>query len=164
MQPSKVCAEELSPFAGQLRRDMQHWKPKSISSAMLHRVRSMRKDPGVRAMLLIINNTLFEIDPLDISKCGLRECGRHPLMWAQLADLIELLHQHKVPDVEFVLNVDDYPFIGRKNFKHSLPLFSLYQTREHMDILTPSGSFRQRNFDDLLQLSKTRLPWPQKKK
>jgi hypothetical protein len=41
MQPSKVCAEELSPFVGQLRRDMQHWMPKSISSPMLHRVRSI---------------------------------------------------------------------------------------------------------------------------
>ena len=66
--------------------------------------------------------------------------------------------------MEFVLNVDDYPFIvGGETFQHPLPLFSLYQTRDHVDILTPSGSFRQRSFDALLQPPKSRLPWSQRR-
>ena len=58
-----------------------------------------------------------------------------------------------MPDVEFVLNVDDYPFVKRRRRRASppprppLPLFSHYQTTAHADVLCPGGSFREGRYD-----------------
>jgi hypothetical protein len=65
---------------------------------------------------------------------------------------------HRVPDVEFMLNVDDYPKAQGKAHGVPVPLFSFTkrETRDastgrtsslDFDVLVPSGAFRMGYYD-----------------
>ena len=86
-------------------RDMQHWRPRSITPEMLDKIRAAHRDDPVRVSLAIVNRTVWYLRPLGTP--------RSPMVIALVHDLQELADQHEVADVEFVLNVDDYPFVSR---------------------------------------------------
>ena len=96
------CAAALHPLGGQLQRDMQHWPLRSITPAMLkplHESAWIR--PGIRASLLIVNNTVY------YTKLPLGAQHPNPMWIALLADLHELTLYYPLPDVELVINFDD---------------------------------------------------------
>ena len=104
---------------------------------------------------------------------------RNPQLYAVVDDLRALLGLHHVPDVEFLLNVDDYPKSHRKVLRGvPAPLFS-YTKRERRDprsgavstpdydVLIPSGAFRMSYFDAKQQARtpaqwSSRYPWEAK--
>lgn len=164
--PQELCGAALQPMMAQLRRDMQHWKPRSITPAMLDEIRAAKPDDPVRVALMIVNRTVWYQRPLGTP--------RSPMVIALVHDLQELADSHPVPDVEFVLNVDDYPFINRRRRRRAsppprppLPLFSHYQTTAHADVLCPGGSFREGRFDQLMLCGapyySSRWPWRRKR-
>ena len=178
MRPVATCEQTLPlPLMGQLRRDMQHWELRGITPLMLHKIRERKPDNTVRAALMIVNRTVWWQRPT--------RGPRSPVLVTLVHDLQELADTHDVPDVEFVLNVDDYPFIQRdqrqrpqrdqrqrppdssKPAKPPLPLFSHYQTRDHLDILCPGGSFREAAYDSLMlrgsEHYEQRYPWQSKR-
>lgn len=158
--PQELCSTELEPMLDQLRRDMQHWRPRSITPAMLNQIRAAHRDDPVRVSLTIVNRTVWYLRPLGMP--------RSPMVIALVHDLQELADQHEVPDVEFVLNVDDYPFVSRARAEGSppLPLFGHYQTTAHNDILCPGGSFREGRYDRLMLCGRSfyRDKWPWREK
>ena len=193
--PQELCGAALQPMIAQLRRDMQHWKPRSITPAMLDEIRDEKRDDPVRVALMIVNRTVWYQRPLGTPRSpmvialvhDLQAAPSAPLLHRSIAPLLctparlhacrvparldactlapgaqELADSHPVPDVEFVLNVDDYPFVKRRRRRASrreggeerelarrppLPLFSHYQTTAHADILCPGGSFREGRYD-----------------
>lgn len=80
-------------------------------------------------------------------------------------DLQELADAHELPDLELVVNVDDYPFVPRpapSPVRSPPPLFSFYQTARHADLLCPSSSFREASFERVAAVYERRArstPW-----
>ena len=62
--PQELCGAALQPMIAQLRRDMQHWKPRSITPAMLDEIRDAKRDDPVRVALMIVNRTVWYQRPL----------------------------------------------------------------------------------------------------
>ena len=62
--PQELCGAALQPMIAQLRRDMQHWKPRSITPAMLDEIRDEKRDDPVRVALMIVNRTVWYQRPL----------------------------------------------------------------------------------------------------
>ena len=62
--PQELCGAALQPMMAQLRRDMQHWKPRSITPAMLDEIRAAKPDDPVRVALMIVNRTVWYQRPL----------------------------------------------------------------------------------------------------
>ena len=62
--PQELCGAALQPMVAQLRRDMQHWKPRSITPAMLDEIRDAKRDDPVRVALMIVNRTVWYQRPL----------------------------------------------------------------------------------------------------
>ena len=62
--PQELCGAALQPMIAQLRRDMQHWKPRSITPAMLDEIRDAKQDDPVRVALMIVNRTVWYQRPL----------------------------------------------------------------------------------------------------
>ncbi len=160
--PRATCAVELAPLREQLLRDMQHWRPRAITPKMLGDLRRQKRDDPVRASLMIVNRTVYYQRPVGYP--------RSPVLTAIIHDLQELADTFPVEDTEFVLNVDDYPFVplsGRKAAAAApLPLFSHYQTRHHGDVLCPGGSFREGSYDRLMLRGRrhyeSAFPWASK--
>ena len=161
--PRATCAVELAPLREQLLRDMQHWRPRAITPKMLGDLRRKKRDDPVRASLMIVNRTVYYQRPVGYP--------RSPVLTAIIHDLQELADTFPaVEDTEFVLNVDDYPFVplsGRKAAATApLPLFSHYQTRHHGDVLCPGGSFREGSYDRLMLRGRrhyeSAFPWASK--
>ena len=116
----------------QLGRDMQYWKPRSITLAMLDEIREAKRDDPVRVALMIVNRTVWYLRPLGTQRSpmvialvhDLQACASPPLRLTSSAplhactpavslhafmpalDAQELADSHAVPDVEFVLNVE----------------------------------------------------------
>jgi len=156
--PVDTCEKALLPLMSQLQRDMQHWELRSITASHLERLRSAKKDHGVRTALMLINGTVWLPNAIPNPKNPGTSLnwphGRHQLLHSVVDDLRELVATHDMPPLELVINADDYPFVHRQPPRRGstgdptpLPLFSHYQTRKHMDILCPSGSFRTVNYD-----------------
>lgn len=150
-----------------LARDLSPWPPGSITrhalDASIQRV--SRGESDITAAFGIYNNTLFWLHP------DAHPRPRNPHLYAIADDLATLLSLHRVPDVEFVLNVDDYPKAqgmvptspeaGAPRVP--LALFS-YCKRERAgqshdyDVLVPSGAFRMSIFEQKL-LARTPGRW-----
>ena len=79
--PQELCGAELEPMLQQLRRDMQHWKPRSITPAMLDEIRAAKRDDPVRVALMIVNRTVWYLRPLGTQ--------RSPMVIALVHDLQE---------------------------------------------------------------------------
>ena len=112
------------------------------------------------ASLMIVNRTVYYQRPVGYP--------RSPVLTAIIHDLQELADTLPVEDTEFVLNVDDYPFVPLSGRKATapLPLFSHYQTRHHGDVLCPGGSFREGSYDRLMLRGRrhyeSAFPWASK--
>lgn len=202
LAPSAFCGDELQPLLPQLLRDMSRWELRSISAEMLDAARSMLADGAVRASLMIVNRTVFWLRPTGRPRSPIMTAMIHDLQvasapaataasrtratalpaHARAVPAQELADAHGVPDVEFVLNVDDYPFVKRADSRPRprakgtgsggraggpVPLLSLYQTRRSDDILAPGGSFREASFDTLMLKGaaayEARWPWETKR-
>lgn len=165
---SWTCADALRPLVAQLQRDMQHWQHRSITRTLLNQVHAtVKSHPAMRLSLLIINGSLlYGIPPVQLRHAN-------PMLLALLRDLRELAKTYKLPDVEMVVNVDDYPFVSRRPWPAGInrtslpqPLFSHYQSHLHADILAPSGRFRIDQYDRRLLRGahhyRRRWPWTRK--
>ena len=124
----------------------------------------------MRVALIIANGSVY-LPSQTLSASGVPVTwprGRHPLLAQVVADLRELAPS--LPNVEMVLNTDDYPFVPRQPLSPDRPvvppLFSHYQTSRHDDILCPSGSFRLSDYDrKMLRGSEhweAQFPWRKK--
>ena len=146
-------APSLLPAAlrSQLLRDMQHWRPRSITRAML-----TRSESDTRAVIAIVNGSLYMLQPM--------AAARNPLLTAVLRDLAALAADFHLPDVILPLNVFDEPVEPLR--RRPLPVFSFFQTRAAADILMPSGYFRHLQVDRLLlgtSFYRERYPWATKR-
>eukprot|EP00964_Phaeocystis_antarctica_P080525 scaffold50304_cov42-Phaeocystis_antarctica.AAC.1 len=114
--PQELCGAELQPMLTQLGRDMQYWKPRSITPAMLDEIREAKRDDPVRVALMIVNRTVWHAPHLLRASARLHACRMSARLHACRAaarlhactpapDAQELADSHAVPDVEFVLNV-----------------------------------------------------------
>ena len=93
--PHATCEVELpTPLLSQLKRDMQHWAPLSITPALLDAARQ-KPDGPVRAAVMIVNRTVYWQRPIGTP--------RSPVLVTLLLDLQELADTHVVPDVELVV-------------------------------------------------------------
>jgi hypothetical protein len=130
--PQELCGAELQPMLTQLGRDLQYWKPRSITPAMLDEIRAAKRDDPVRVALMIVNRTVWYLRPLGTQRSPMVIAVVHDLQAsapplrssaplhactpARLPHLCtactlapgaqELADSHAVPDVEFVLNVE----------------------------------------------------------
>ena len=77
--PQELCGAELQPMLMQLGRDMQYWKPRSITPAMLDEIREAKRDDPVRVALMIVNRTVWYLRPLGTQ--------RSPMVIALVHDL-----------------------------------------------------------------------------
>ena len=141
---------QLLPTAlrGQLLRDMQHWPPRSITSALLLRAHAIEND--VRAAVAIVNGSVFWLRP---------QGNRNNLLTALVHDLVDLCDHYAVPDVELHLNVFDEPAVPLGGEALPTPIFSFFQTRAAADLLVPTSYFRTLGFDRLLQRLQSPPPW-----
>ena len=162
-----------------LRRDLSAWAPRSITRHALDVSATGRlRESDITAAFGIFNNSLYWLNP------EAHPLPRNPHLYAIADDLRTLLSLFRVPNVEFLLNVDDYPKSTRQvptvNVKRApripLPLFS-YTKREregsgasfdNADVLVPSGAFRMSLFEaKLLERSvgawEHRFPWASKR-
>ena len=165
--PKPTCALHPSLHAG-LVRDLASWKMGSITrhalDAGLNRI--PRGESDITTSFGLYNGTLFWLNPHKFP------VPRNPHIYAIADDLKALAQLHTLPDVEFNLNVDDYPKAdGRvKTAAHSdaptvaHPLFSYTKresesgaTRDH-DVLIPSGAFRMALYEHKL-LARTIGEW-----
>ena len=138
-----------------LKSDLAAFKPRSITREAFkaaqqndHRIR----ENDITAMFGIYNNTLHWLQP------DAHPRPRNPQLYALADDLRAILGMHRVPDVEFMLNVDDYPKAQGKAHGVPVPLFSFTkrETRDastgrtsslDYDVLVPSGAFRMGYYD-----------------
>ncbi len=145
----------LPALAAGLRSDLAAFRPRSITREAFKE--AQRSDKRIRenditAMFGIYNNSLFWLQP------DVHPLPRNPQLYAIADDLRALLGLHRVPDVEFLLNVDDYPKAQGKARGVPVPLFS-FTKREttdagtgrtsspDFDVLVPSGAFRMSFMD-----------------
>ena len=159
------CALPPSLRAG-LAADLAAFPLRSISRQVF--VEARRSDRRLRecditAMFGIYNNTLYWLEP------DAHPLPRNPQLYAIADDLRALLGLYRVPDVEFRLNVDDYPKSQFKVLGVPVPLFS-FTKRERRDpstgrmrtsdydVLVPSGAFRMSFLDAKLE-SRTVAGW-----
>ena len=77
--PQELCSVELEPMLQQLGRDMQYWKPRSITPSMLDEIRAAKQDDPVRVALMIVNRTVWYLRPLGTQ--------RSPMVVALVHDL-----------------------------------------------------------------------------
>lgn len=111
--PSSSAGERLAhghctlhpALAAGLAADLAAWPARSITR---HAMDASSRDPKLResditALFGIYNNTLYWLSPASHPR------PRNPHLYAVADDLAALLLLHRVPDVEFRLNVDDYP-------------------------------------------------------
>ena len=173
LAPPGFCADALRPLMPQLQRDLQQYPYQSITARKLDEARRLLPDGPVRGALAIINRTVWWLRP--------RQTIRSPMLISLVHDLQELLDDHAMPDMELVVNVDDYPFVPRASTpatpvrqggsaasrstltpKLPPPLFSFYQTRSHADLLCPSSSFREASFEKVVRAydrQRSQRPW-----
>lgn len=131
-------------------------------------IRSLRHNRGqhshaaVRMAILLLNGSVFIAD-------GPPQVTPNRMLREALKDLLVLAARYRLPDVAFVLNVDDYPyslFDEKARGRPPPPLFSHYQTRRHADIVVPSGRFRMDEYDRTLLLGSSwyerEHPWSEK--
>ena len=147
-----------------LAHDLAPWKPRSITREDLRNSLRVlgRGESDITVSFGIYNNTLYWLKPLA------HPYPRSPHVYAIADDLRAILGMYTVPDVEFVLNVDDYPKAHRK-----IPLFSYCKRQRdgrgvEYDVLVPSGSYRLSNFEAKLVRRTLRdwdqsYPWHRKK-
>ena len=93
------------PLRAGISRDLLPFAPHSITRhALMQSLEHIhRAESDITVTFGIFNNTLYWLQP-DRFKFH-----RSPLVYAVADDIQALLGMHDVPDVEFVLNVDDYP-------------------------------------------------------
>ena len=179
--PSPDCALHPDLKAG-LAADLSAWPLRSITPNVLeaaqrgdHRLR----ESDITAAFGIFNNTLHWLRP------DAHPRPRNPQLYAIADDLRALLGLYRVPDVEFLLNVDDYPKSQRmvpteaSGRRVPAPLFSFTKrerrdaasgrvTTSDYDVLVPSGAFRMSYLDaKMLARSPAQweasLPWARKR-
>ena len=92
--PQELCGAALQPMIAQLRRDMQHWKPRSITPAMLDEIRDEKRDDPVRVALMIVNRTVWYQRPLGTPRSPMVIALVHDL---QAAPSAPLLHRSIAP-------------------------------------------------------------------
>ena len=100
--PTGVCSLHPSLRDG-LAADLGHWRHRSITQHAMHASLKAvpRAESDVTASFGIYNNTLFWLSPDAFT------VPRNPHIYAVADDLRVLLTVHGVPDVEFILNVDE---------------------------------------------------------
>ena len=86
--PQELCGAALQPMIAQLRRDMQHWKPRSITPAMLDEIRDEKRDDPVRVALMIVNRTVWYQRPLGTPRSPMVIALVHDLQAAPSAPLL----------------------------------------------------------------------------
>ena len=161
--PRLDCSLHPDLRAG-LAADLAPWRLRSITRDDLRSALSSigRGESDITVSFGIYNNTLHWLQPAS------HPYPRSPHVYAVADDLRAILGMHTVPDVEFVLNVDDYPKAHRR-----IPLFSYCKRQRNgraveYDVLVPSGSYRMSNFEaKLLQRTPNdwdrAYPWQRKK-
>lgn len=155
LAPRGFCTEAIRPLIPQLQRDLHRFR--SITPQLLDEARGLLPDGPVRAALAIVNRTVWWLRPTGRP--------RSPMLISLVHDLQELADAHELPDLELVVNVDDYPFVPRpapSPVRSPPPLFSFYQTARHADLLCPSSSFREASFERVAAVYERRArstPW-----
>ena len=155
LAPRGFCTEAIRPLIPQLQRDLHRFR--SITPQLLDEARGLLPDGPVRAALAIVNRTVWWLRPTGRP--------RSPMLISLVHDLQELADAHELPDLEIVVNVDDYPFVPRpapSPVRSPPPLFSFYQTARHADLLCPSSSFREASFERVAAVYERRArstPW-----
>ena len=169
--PEAVCKVHHALRLG-LTHDLSRWSARTVTrhalDSSLHSIK--RGESDITASFGIYNNSLHWLNPEAFPH------PRNPHVYAIADDLLTLLAMHRVRDVEFVLNVDDYP--KAQNMVPTAPpsdgsrgsntipaaIFS-YTKRENRagespdaDILIPSGAFRMSLFEAKL-VERTIAQW-----
>jgi len=155
--PHGTCVTALQPIVRQLERDMAQWQIGKIDRRLLQRLYANISESAVHAAIGIINRTVYYLRPLGQPRSAMLVSAVH--------DLQEAADAHPLPDVELMLNADDYPRVWRRSGRTALPVFSFVQTSSTADIVCPSGSFRESNYDSLLLGSavyEEAFPWTSK--
>ena len=163
-------------LAGGLTRDLRTWPHHSITRHALDMALAKvnRGESDITASFGIYNGSLYWLNPDKFAH------PRNPHIYAVADDLRALMQIHAVSDVEFVLNVDDYPKAVHKVAAApggaetlAMPLFS-YTKRDpgdrgpsDRDVLVPSGAFRMSLFEQKLEGRSVRdweqsYPWSNK--
>ena len=156
-EPHGTCVTALQPIVRQLEHDMAQWRIGQIDHRLLQQVYANISEAAVHAAIGIINRTVYYLRPLGRPRSAMLVSAVH--------DLQEAADAHPLPDVELMLNADDYPRVWRRSGRTALPVFSFVQTSSTADIVCPSGSFRESNYDSLLLGSavyEEAFPWTSK--
>ena len=159
-----MCSRMHPALREGIRADLRSWAPRSISREAMDAASRLMPESDITVGLGIYNNTVHFLEPERHPR------PRNPSVYAIVDDLRSLLAVHRVPNVEFLLNVDDYPKshgarvpaartgaaaarAGASASHVPLPLFS-YTKRagsSDRDVLIPSGAFRMAAFDAKLR-------------
>lgn len=149
--PAPRCSLHPALAAG-LAKDLHAWPRRSITRHALDEgvANIKRGESDITIAVGIYNNTVYFLNPHKF------KTPRSPHIYAIADDLRALVQIHPLPDVEFNLNVDDYPKALTRvpaepggAPRIAQPLFS-YCKREDaatgrssdFDVLVPSGAFR----------------------
>lgn len=100
-------------------------------------------------------------------KCYGQHTGFKMFVDALLSTLIRLV---KLPDMEFIVNLGDWPLVKKNNVNESLPIFSWCGSRDTLDIVMPTYDLTESSIEamsrvsiDILNVQKTKVTWNEKR-
>jgi len=166
---SAECSAHEELFA-QIDADLSPW-PQGIDKETTNLALQMWPENGIFASIMVLNGSLYKLRPHYAD--GSPVIHSDPMLFGTLKEIFDIVTEQKeagtpVPDVELLINADDY---GRPklNDRKVLPLLSITKKRGRgADILYPTGHYLDWNDHKGGKLigvrsESYRYPWHRKK-